>query len=182
MALYWVHGVSLEVIFDNKNIIACLVYFDPLTDVWLLLLVYGPPKVTHREAFWDLVTIITTTFLGPWMLLGNCNSYSSNFDKCGGSSRGDYSSKPFRNFLSNAAAIELGFHRPQYTWVARRSGGVHVRIRLDQGCCNQEWQEMFPNAGIKHLVAPASDHKPILLDTHFENNKSINHSALRQCR
>ena len=116
------------------------------------------------------------------MLLGDCNSYSSSSEKCGGSSRGDYSSKPFRNFLSNAAAIELGFHRPQYTWVARRSGGVHVRIRLDQGCCNQEWQEMFPNAGIKHLVAPASDQKPILLDTHFENNKSINHSALRQCR
>lgn len=29
---------------------------------------------------------------------------------------------------------------------------------------------MFTKAGIKHLVAPASDHKPILLDTHFENN------------
>ena len=51
-----------------------------------------------------------------------------------------------------------------------RNGGVHVRIRLDQGCCNQEWQEMFPKAGIKHLVAPTSNHKPILLDTHFENN------------
>lgn len=29
---------------------------------------------------------------------------------------------------------------------------------------------MFTKAGIKQLVAPASDHKPILLDTHFENN------------
>ena len=29
---------------------------------------------------------------------------------------------------------------------------------------------MFPKAGIKHLVAPTSDHKPILLDTYFENN------------
>ena len=29
---------------------------------------------------------------------------------------------------------------------------------------------MFPNAGIKHLVGPTTDHKPILLDTHFENN------------
>ncbi|XP_075661027.1 uncharacterized protein LOC142630856 [Castanea sativa] len=104
------------------------------------------------------------------MLLGDCNSYSSSSDKFGGSSRGDYSSKPFRNFLSNAAAIELGFHGPQYTWVGRRSGGVHARLRLDQGCCNQEWQETFPNAGIKHLVAPTSDHKPILLDPHFENN------------
>ena len=54
-----------------------------------------------------------------------------------------------------------------------RNGGVHVRIRLDQGCCNQEWQEMFPKAGIKHLVAPTSDHKSILLNTHFENNINI---------
>ena len=29
---------------------------------------------------------------------------------------------------------------------------------------------MFPKVGIKHLVAPTSDHKPILLNTHFENN------------
>ena len=59
--------------------------------------------------------------------------------------------------------------------MGRRSGGVHVRIRSDQGYCNQEWQEMFPNVGIKHLVALTSDHKPILLDTHFENN-NINKS------
>ena len=65
------------------------------------------------------------------MLLGDSNSYSSSSDKCGGSSRGDSSSKPFHNFLSNAAAIELGFHGPQYTWVGCRSGRVHVRIRLD---------------------------------------------------
>ena len=136
LALYWVKGVSLEVIFDNKNIIACLVYSDLPIDVWHLLLVYRPPKVAHREAFWDLVANLTESFSGLWMLLGDCNSYSSSLEKCGGRSRGDYSSKPFPNFLSNAAAIELGFHGPQYTWVSRRSGGVHVRIRLDQGCCN----------------------------------------------
>ena len=51
LALYWVNGVSLEVIYDNKNIIAYLVYSNPPSDVWLLLLVYGPPKVAHREAF-----------------------------------------------------------------------------------------------------------------------------------
>ena len=59
LALYWVNGVSLEVIYDNKNIIACLVYSDPPSDVWLLLLVYGPPEVAHREAFWELVTNLT---------------------------------------------------------------------------------------------------------------------------
>ena len=107
MELVW------EVIYDNKNIIACLVYSDPPSNVWLLLLVYGPPKVAHREVFWELVTNLTESFSGPWMLLGDCNSYSSSSDKCGGRSRGDSSSKPFRNFLSNVAAIELGFHGPQ---------------------------------------------------------------------
>ena len=37
LALYWVNGVSLEVIYDNKNIIAYLVYSNPPSDVWLLL-------------------------------------------------------------------------------------------------------------------------------------------------
>ena len=78
LVLYWVNGVSLEVIYDNKNIIACLVYYDPPSDVWLLLLVYGPPKVAHRKAFWELVTNLTESFSGSWMLLGDCNSYSSS--------------------------------------------------------------------------------------------------------
>ena len=33
------------------------------------------------------------------MLLGDNNSYSSSSDKCGGSSRGDSSSKPFRSSM-----------------------------------------------------------------------------------
>ena len=36
--------------------------------------------------------------------------------------------------------------------------------------CNQEWQRLFPRAGVKHLVAPTSDHAPIILDTHMDQS------------
>ena len=42
--------------------------------------------------------------------------------------------------------------------------------RLDQGCCSQEWQKLFPKARILHLIAPYSDHKPIRMDTTMEFN------------
>ena len=42
--------------------------------------------------------------------------------------------------------------------------------RLDQGYYNQEWQELFPKAGIVHLIAPSSDHKPIRMDTTMQFN------------
>jgi len=33
---------------------------------------------------------------------------------------------------------------------------------------SQEWQLMFPKAGVRHLIAPSSDHLPIMHDTHLE--------------
>nr|POE51180.1 hypothetical protein CFP56_49397 [Quercus suber] len=41
--------------------------------------------------------------------------------------------------------------------------------RLDQCLCNQEWQLLFPKAGVKHLCNSNSDHNPILLDTYFQS-------------
>ena len=42
---------------------------------------------------------------------------------------------------------------------------------MDRGICNPDWQSLFPKAGVRHLVAPNSDHNLILLDTHLESSK-----------
>jgi hypothetical protein len=48
-----------------------------------------------------------------------------------------------------------------------------VRERLDRGLCNVDWQSLFPNVGVRHLLAHNSDHNPIILDTHLDLSKGV---------
>jgi hypothetical protein len=52
---------------------------------------------------------------------------------------------------------------------------ANIRESLDRSICDPEWLGMFPKAGVRHLVTPCSDHNPILLDTHLENQKLVRH-------
>ena len=45
---------------------------------------------------------------------------------------------------------------------------ANIKVRLDQALCNQEWQCLFPKAGVRHLVASSSDHVSILSNMHLE--------------
>ena len=74
-----------------------------------------------------------------------------------------------KKFLGRGA-IDLGFCGSKFTWSNKRAGFANVKERLDRGVCNQEWQGLFPKAEIKPLIASSSDHNPILLDTHLEDN------------
>lgn len=40
-----------------------------------------------------------------------------------------------------------------------------VEERLDRAMVNPEWSAMFPNAKLFNLVAPVSDHSPIMVVT-----------------
>ena len=112
LSLLWKRDVELEVFFNNMNVIACLIYSDPPTEVWMLILVYAPPppqhpkKISKRESFWNLITSIITSFVGPWLLMGDCNSISASDNKFGGSSH-DRPHKAFHDFVANAGAIKF---------------------------------------------------------------------------
>ena len=63
-----------------------------------------------------------------------------------------------RDFMSNTGAIDLGFSGPSFTWLNRREGLANIKERLDQCLCDQEWQSLFPKAGVRHLCSSNSDH------------------------
>ena len=76
-----------------------------------------------------------------------------------------------RDFMLNTGAIDLGFIGPSFTWSNRREGLANIKERLDQCLCDQEWQNLFPKAGVRHLCNSNSDHNPIMLDTHLDSGK-----------
>ncbi len=102
-------------------------------------------------------------------MIGDLNCISSSEDKRGGQHVSDCSTRILRNFMFNTGAIDIQFSGPSFTWSNKRSGIANIRERLDRSICDQDWRYMFPKAGVRHLVAPCSDHNPILLDTHLEN-------------
>ncbi|KAL0001351.1 hypothetical protein SO802_015132 [Lithocarpus litseifolius] len=112
---------------------------------------------------------MVSAFAGPWLVMGDFNCVCSNLDKRGGRHLGEGSTKSFSNFVHSTGAINLGFIGSRFTWPNKREGLANIEERLDKAVCNQEWQCLFPKAGVKHLIAPASDHAPILLDTHLDH-------------
>lgn len=46
-----------------------------------------------------------------------------------------------------------------------------MRCRLDRGLCNPNWLTLFPQAGVRHITVPNSNHNPITLDTNLEVTK-----------
>ena len=168
LALFWKARVESEVIFSNSNAIMALVFSGSPGTPWLLFVVHGLPYLGKKCKFWDLMEDIINIFSGVWLMFGDLNSIASSGDKLGGSHRGESYSKCFQNFTSNVGAIDLGFSGHKFTWSNKRAGWENIRERLDRGICNVDWQSLFPNAGVKHLIALNSDHLPILLNTHME--------------
>ncbi|XP_050259924.1 uncharacterized protein LOC126704995 [Quercus robur] len=162
-------GVDLEIVYSDSNVIASLIYSDPERSPWMLFCVYGPPSRAKRKKFWVKVEDLAKYFSGPWAVMGDFNNIKGSKEKKGGRHVGESSVNSLRDFINNMGAIDLDFIGPFFTWSNRREGLTNIRQRLDQCLCDQEWQTLFPKAGIRHLVNANFDHNPILLDTHMEN-------------
>ena len=167
-ALFWRLGVDLEVVYSDLNLIAALVYSDPPNSPWLLFAVYGPCKSSKKLNFWRMIENMVLSFSVPWVIIGDLNCIKRMDEKRGGRSTSGSSDNCLKDFISNTGAIDLGFTGPSFTWSNRCEGLANIKERLDQCLCNQEWQLLFPKAGVKHLCNLNSNHNPILLDTHFE--------------
>ena len=108
------------------------------------------------------------SFSGPWDVIGDLNCIKRSEEKCGGRAVSECSVNYLKDFMSNIGAIDLGFNGLSFTWSSRREGLANIKERLDKCLCDQEWQSLFPKAGVRHLCNANSDHNPILLDTHLE--------------
>ncbi|KAL0294951.1 UNVERIFIED_CONTAM: hypothetical protein Sangu_3207900 [Sesamum angustifolium] len=62
--------------------------------------------------------------------------------------------------------IDLGFSGNNFIWTNKRPDLANIQTRIDRGVANAKWCLLYPKATISHLPAIASDHYPLLLDTH----------------
>jgi len=70
----------------------------------------------------------------------------------------------FRRAVFDSGLFDVRVEGYPYTWFKSLGTPRVVEERLDRALGNNLWFNMFPNAIVETLVAPASDHYPILVN------------------
>jgi len=69
----------------------------------------------------------------------------------------------FRKAIHNAGLNDISLDGYPYTWFKSLGTERVVEERLDPALANEAWFHLFRSASMDNLVAPVSDHYPILL-------------------
>lgn len=69
----------------------------------------------------------------------------------------------FHDTVRECNLIDLPLNGYQFTWENRRDSDSAVEERLDRALASEVWLNLFPIAQLSNLLAPVSDHSPLLL-------------------
>ncbi|XP_075521409.1 uncharacterized protein LOC142554629 [Primulina tabacum] len=135
------------------------------THRWRLTGFYGYPERHRRKESWRLLKTIAAASNLPWCIVGDFNDLLYTEDKKGLVEHLEWLFRGFRNTINECALQELHLQGYPFTWSRSRGKPNAVEERLDRAFGNSEWMAQFPEAQLINLVAPISDHSPLLLKT-----------------
>lgn len=101
----------------------------------------------------------------PWLCIGDYNDLLSEFDKKGGDLHPQWLYRGFREAIMDCDLSDVPLSGYGFTWFRGRNAASRIEERLDRAMCNPLWHNKFPHACLLNLIAPVSDHNPILLKT-----------------
>ncbi|KAK9285129.1 hypothetical protein L1049_024314 [Liquidambar formosana] len=127
--------------------------------------VYGPPYQQCKEAFLAQLVRLASSFACLWLCFGDFNCVLSQADKKGGRPFACPSSGGLGGVMDSFGLIDLGFASNPFTWSNKRCNLANIQECLDRRIANADWRLLFPFASLLHLLATASDHSPILIDS-----------------
>jgi hypothetical protein len=170
LLLAWRSGVDLECFVTNKHSISAWCYSDPPNNPWILSCVYGPPYNKTNTDFWKSLAGIGSDYSGPWLCIGDFNRILDQTEKYGGRPFSCSSNDLFRDFLNLHGLVDLGFSGSPFTWSNHRHGRHLIRERLDRDVASTQWIHLFSSFSVRHLLAHASDHLFLILNTATPNS------------
>jgi hypothetical protein len=132
--------------------------------VWRFTGIYGESRWEHKYKTWDKIRELKNNSQLPWVILGDFNELLYSHEKEGGNPRPQRCMQAFRDCLVDCSLEDMGFSGDSFTWKRGK-----IRERLDRAVSNGSWTAMHPGAVVQHLGYIKSDHRPILLDTDFQN-------------
>ena len=130
---------------------------------WRFVGVYGWPEEVNKPKTWDLLRSLCGASDLPTVFGGDFNEILEYGEKEGGSDRERRSMAGFRRAVEDCSLGNLRVVGQWYTWERGLRSDTRIRERLDRFLVTMNWNQIFPDAFIEHLVRYRSYHAPILL-------------------
>ncbi|KAG5604515.1 hypothetical protein H5410_026007 [Solanum commersonii] len=109
----------------------------------------------------------------PWCIGGDFNAIMDPNEKLGGIPHRASKCFEFISTMETCGLSDIGFVGPRYTWCNNRRSGKRIWKRLDRVFVNDLWAENYQTNTIKHLSRVGSDHRPLLMKNHSDQNDFI---------
>ncbi|KAF9622947.1 hypothetical protein IFM89_035378 [Coptis chinensis] len=124
-------------------------------------IVHAHSLYLYRRQLWQDLSHICSLQI-PTLIIGDFNSYLSTTEKKGGRWPSSTAMGDFREWMDNNFMLEAPCSGLFYTWSNKRRGSKRIMGRLDRAFYNKEWQDSFPNWGLKAVARLCSDHAPLI--------------------
>ncbi|XP_059439185.1 uncharacterized protein LOC132171798 [Corylus avellana] len=168
LALLWKDEIGVEIQnFSCRHINASICH-SPDGRQWKFTGFYGHPEAEKRKEAWGLLRFLTSLDPLPWVCMGDFNEILYQSEKRGGNVRNRRLMEDFQATLAFCELMDLGFRGPKFTWNNGRDGEDFIQERLDRVVANDGWCGLFPKADVLVEGAVNSDHLPIFVMLHEE--------------
>jgi len=162
LALFWRTSFNCQLIdYSNNHIIVEIV--DDVLGTWRLNGYYSYPNGGRRTAAWDFLRQLSVQFAGPLCIFGDFNDILDDSEKRGRNTKPRWLINGFRQAILDSGLSGVQVEGYSFTWFKSLGTPRAVEERLDHALANNSCLNLFPKATEETLVAPASDHYPILL-------------------
>ena len=163
LALFWKNSLNCQLVNFSSNHITFEIVNHTIGN-WRVTGYYGYPNEGRRTAAWNFLRQLSSQFSGPWCIFGDFNDILDASEKRGRNFRPQWLINGFRQAVIDSGLSDVPAEGYPYTWFKSLGIPRAVEERLDRALANNLWFNIFPNATIETLVAPASDHYPILVN------------------
>ncbi|KAF8379889.1 hypothetical protein HHK36_027354 [Tetracentron sinense] len=174
LCVFWRKPWSVEVIQCSRNIIHLQVKEKVRFEAWFLSLVYGLPKMSDRQHFWEgLAHSHPKGSLQLW--LGDFNEILYSYEKVSGIQKTLAQLEAFASFVWAHGLVDLGFKGNPYSWTNKREGRENIREKLDRVLCLVTWHFRFTTASVSQKPIFALDHSPLIVTLHPAQERGRKH-------
>ncbi|CAN0884567.1 hypothetical protein LINGRAHAP2_LOCUS14879 [Linum grandiflorum] len=136
-----------------------------LDDTFRVTGFYGSPERERRKESWDLLRRLNQVTYGPWCVVGDFHDILHQYEQKGRHERLSALVDRFREAVADCNFVDVELYGYPFTW-ARAKGQPHgVESQLDRALVKADWVKLFPQGVLRNLVAPTSNHSPIILLT-----------------
>jgi len=125
--------------------------------------VYASTSYILRRQLWADLTMLQTTYVAPWIFVGDFNAVLGAHEKRGRSLPPSLSCNDFLSWSNANLLFHLNTNGVQYTWNNGRLDTDSVFLRLDRAICNDAWLDCWGGTSCTALLRTQSDHHPLLL-------------------